>query len=100
MRSRTALSGVSRSWYRFVFWDSIDSVLWFIAILADRFCVSVDAVRIGTVIVLTLSGRQKPRKYLVAWLIMPIGHTWRKWNFVICDTSWRSPRRRTSRARQ
>jgi hypothetical protein len=36
MRSKAALSGVSRSWYRFVFWDSIDSVLWFIAVLAGR----------------------------------------------------------------
>src|SRR6266446_2621278 len=51
MRSRAALAGVSRSWYRFVFWDSIDPVLWFIAILADRFYVSVYAVRVGTVIV-------------------------------------------------
>src|SRR5712691_9121628 len=51
MRIRAALSGVSRSWYRFVFWDSIDSVLWFITVLADGFYVSVYAVPVGTVIV-------------------------------------------------
>jgi phage shock protein PspC (stress-responsive transcriptional regulator) len=51
--------------------------------LADRFYVSVYAVPIGTVIVVTLAAIQMQRKYLVAWLIMPIGHTWSKWNSVI-----------------
>jgi hypothetical protein len=80
MRSRAALSDVSRSWYRFVFWDSIDPVLWVIAVFADRFYLSVYVAPIGTFIVLTLTARLIQRKYPVSWLIMLLGHTWSKWN--------------------
>src|SRR5579859_7349160 len=77
MRSRAALSGVSRSWYRFVFWDSIDSVLWFVAVLADRFYVFClrRSNRNDHRFLRYLQGRCR-RKYLDAWLTMPDGHTW------------------------
>src|SRR6266704_3218021 len=61
MRSRAALSGVSRSWY---FFGSI-------------VCLVRCPVPTGTVMLPHyLSTRQIKRKYLVAWLTILIGYAW------------------------
>src|SRR5579859_1872136 len=61
MRSRAAFSGVSRSEYLLV---SIDFVLSFFIRDAVTPCIA-----------LTLSAVSMRRKYLVAWLTIPIGYT-------------------------